>query len=50
MGREVETVKWQGSGDVVAVTEANCFVVVDKGTQEVKKGELVDVMLRRGCF
>jgi len=49
-GAEVETVKWMGSGDVVAVTEANCFVVVDKGAGAVKKGELVDVMLRRGCF
>lgn len=49
-GAEVETVKWQGSGDVVAVTEANCFVVVDKGSKEIKKGEMVEVMLRRGKF
>jgi molybdopterin molybdotransferase len=49
-GAEIETVKWMGSGDVVAVTEANCFVVVDKGSREIKEGEVVGVMLRRGCF
>ncbi|MFZ0736068.1 MAG: gephyrin-like molybdotransferase Glp [Candidatus Acidiferrales bacterium] len=46
----VETVYWQGSGDVVALVNANCFVVVGADREEISAGEWVDVLPRRGTI
>jgi molybdopterin molybdotransferase len=40
----VNLVGWQGSGDLVAVAAANCFVVVYPQQAELAAGEWVDVM------
>lgn len=38
---------WQGSGDISAVAQANCFLVVPPDRQSLEKGEDVQVLLRR---
>jgi molybdopterin molybdotransferase len=40
----VSPVGWQGSGDLVAVAAANCFLVVHSQQTELAAGEWVDVM------
>ncbi|MHB8655671.1 MAG: molybdopterin molybdotransferase MoeA [Terriglobia bacterium] len=40
----VNLVGWQGSGDLVGVAAANCFLVVHPGQTEIAAGEWVDVM------
>jgi molybdopterin molybdotransferase len=44
----VETIPWQGSGDVGAVVRGNCFLVVRGDRQRLEAGEWVDVLPRRG--
>jgi molybdopterin molybdotransferase len=44
----VETIPWQGSGDVGAVARGNCFLVVRGERQRLEAGEWVDVLPRRG--
>lgn len=44
---EVRALKWQGSGDVAALANANCFVVVPAEREKIEAGEIVAVMLRR---
>jgi molybdopterin molybdotransferase len=44
---EVVALKWQGSGDVAALANANCYVVVPAETERIEAGEKVTVMLRR---
>lgn len=46
----VEELPWQGSGDIVAVTQANCFLVVPATRLELAAGDWVDVLPRRGVF
>jgi molybdopterin molybdotransferase len=46
----VETVHWQGSGDIVAVVNANCYLVVREKEERIPAGTWVDVMPRRGFF
>ncbi|HKS66873.1 MAG TPA: gephyrin-like molybdotransferase Glp [Candidatus Acidoferrales bacterium] len=46
----VETVAWQGSGDVGAVVRGNCFLVVRGERQRLEAGEWVDVLPRRGLI
>lgn len=46
----VQVLKWQGSGDVVALTQSNCFVVVHEDKLDWDTGEWVDVMPRRGAL
>ncbi len=41
---------WQGSGDIVALAQANCFLVVPQVKLELAAGEWVDVLPRRGMF
>jgi molybdopterin molybdotransferase len=41
---------WQGSGDIVAVSSANCFLVVGPDKLEYVAGESCDVLPRRGLF
>jgi molybdopterin molybdotransferase len=40
----VEPVGWQGSGDLVGITAANCFLVIHPGQTELAAGDWVDVM------
>ena len=43
---EVETVPWQGSGDIVAVAQANCCVVIPPDRSAFAAGDVVEVLLR----
>jgi len=38
---------WQGSGDIVALAQANCFLVVHADRLEPDAGDWVDVLPRR---
>jgi molybdopterin molybdotransferase len=42
---QVELVRWQGSGDVVATAAANCYVVIPPDRDRITAGELVSVLL-----
>jgi molybdopterin molybdotransferase len=46
----VSVLAWQGSGDVVALTRSNCFVVVREDKLDWDAGEWIDVMPRRGAL
>ena len=46
----VEELPWQGSGDIVAVARANCFLVVGPAKLNLAAGEWVDVLPRRGTL
>jgi molybdopterin biosynthesis enzyme len=43
----VKVLKWQGSGDVSALSKANCFVIVPATLEKIGAGEPVEVMVRR---
>ena len=43
---EVELVPWQGSGDMLAASQANCYLVVPPDREKLAKGEMVTVVLR----
>jgi molybdopterin molybdotransferase len=43
---EVEVVQWQGSGDMLAAAQANCYLVVPPDREKLAKGEMVTVVLR----
>ncbi|HKN76945.1 MAG TPA: gephyrin-like molybdotransferase Glp [Candidatus Acidoferrum sp.] len=45
--REVKVVRWQGSGDVSALANANCYIVVPAEKEKIEVGERVEVMVRR---
>jgi len=40
---------WQGSGDIVALAHANCFIVVPANKLEWAAGESIGVLIRRGA-
>jgi molybdopterin molybdotransferase len=40
----VELVKWQGSGDLMAMSRANCYIVVPPDREHFKAGESVTVL------
>ncbi len=44
----VEELPWQGSGDIVALAGANCFLVVRESRLEMAAGEWCEVLPRRG--
>ena len=44
---EVIALPWQGSGDVVALARANCFLVVPPDREKLEKGETVSVLIRK---
>ena len=46
----VKELPWQGSGDIVALAQANCFLVVPQEKLEWAAGEWVDVLPRRGVL
>ena len=41
---EVEVLKWQGSGDLMAVAGGNCYVVVPPTREQLKAGEAITVI------
>ena len=49
-GPVVETLPWEGSGDIGAVARGNCFLVVRPSKRELEKDEWVDVLPQRGEF
>jgi molybdopterin molybdotransferase len=46
----VETLLWEGSGDIGAVVRGNCFLVLHQDHLEVAAGEWVDVLTRPGAL
>jgi molybdopterin molybdotransferase len=42
---EVELVRWQGSGDLMAVSRSNCYVVVPPDRERFTAGEMMTVLL-----
>lgn len=44
---DVKALKWQGSGDIAALAEANCFLLVPADRQKIAAGERVSVLLRK---
>jgi molybdopterin molybdotransferase len=41
----VELVRWQGSGDLMAASRANCYIVVPPDRERFEAGEVVTVLL-----
>ncbi len=41
---EVELVRWQGSGDIVATARANCYAVIPPDRELIKTGEMISVL------
>src|SRR5437870_4951009 len=44
---EVKALLWQGSGDIAALSRANCFLVVPADREKIDIGETVSVLLRK---
>src|SRR5467141_2744645 len=44
---EVKALRWQGSGDITALSKANCFLVVPADGEKIEVGESVSVLLRK---
>ncbi|MGH9677949.1 MAG: gephyrin-like molybdotransferase Glp, partial [Candidatus Acidiferrum sp.] len=44
---EVKALQWQGSGDIAALSKANCFLVVDAEQERIEAGERVSVLMRK---
>lgn len=44
---EVKALKWQGSGDIAALANANCFLVAPAEREKIAAGESVSVLLRK---
>lgn len=42
---EVEAVRWQGSGDLAAGAQADCYLVVPPDRDTLRAGELVNILL-----
>jgi molybdopterin molybdotransferase len=43
---QVHALRWQGSGDIGALTQANCFLVIPADRQDIAAGEKVSVLPR----
>lgn len=43
---EVRPLRWQGSGDIAALSRANCFLVVPADRQDIAAGEKISVLPR----
>jgi molybdopterin molybdotransferase len=41
---EVELIRWQGSGDLMAESQANCYIVVPPDKERFDAGERVTVL------
>lgn len=46
----VEELPWQGSGDIVALAQANCFLVVRESRLKMAAGEWCEMLPRRGML
>ncbi len=44
---QVKALRWQGSGDIAALSKANCFLVVPADREKIEIGESVCVLLRK---
>jgi molybdopterin molybdotransferase len=44
-GARVDLIAWQGSGDLAATAQANCFLVVPPDAAELQAGAMVSVLL-----
>src|SRR6516225_757003 len=44
-GPEVELVRWHGSGDLMAASKANCYIVVPPDLEKFEKDEVISVLL-----
>ena len=44
---QVQPLPWQGSGDIPALAQANCFLVVPADRERLEPGEFVSVLLRK---
>ncbi len=44
--QQVELLRWQGSGDIVTLARANCYVVVHPEREQYEAGESVPILLR----
>jgi molybdopterin molybdotransferase len=44
---EVKPLRWQGSGDIAALAQANCFLVVPAEKAAIEAGEHVSVLMRK---
>jgi molybdopterin molybdotransferase len=42
----VELLGWQGSGDLAALTRANCWAVIPEERDQMHAGEAVRILLR----
>jgi molybdopterin molybdotransferase len=42
---ETELLKWQGSGDLMALAHANCYIVVPPDKEQFRGGENITVLL-----
>jgi len=42
---EVELVRWQGSGDIVATARANCFAVIPPDRERIDAGDTISVLI-----
>lgn len=49
-GAVVKELDWQGSGDIVALSQANCFILVPDSRLEIPAGEMADVLPIRGAM
>jgi molybdopterin molybdotransferase len=43
---EVEMISWQGSGDLMASAQADCYVIVPPDRDHIEAGETVSILLR----
>lgn len=43
---EVELIRWQGSGDIAAVTRANCYIVIPPDRERIVTDDWVPVLMR----
>ena len=43
---QVEVVPWQGSGDMLAAAQSNCYLVVPPDREKLAAGEMVTVVMR----
>lgn len=41
---QVELVKWQGSGDLMAIAQANCYIVVPPDREQFPAGESITIL------
>lgn len=42
---EVELIRWQGSGDLMAISRSNCYIVVPPDREEFSAGDPITVLL-----